>query len=128
MGRPRKKYRDRPGTDNEKYREWKRAVLARDSYCCQMCPKTTSLQAHHIRRWADCPTIRYDVDNGITLCFVCHKSIHGREDEMAPVFLRKIKKSATDPARLKILYLKYGVKNGPKEEDPGGDIPDESEV
>ncbi len=123
MARPKKRYRDRDGLNYDEYSKWRATVLRRDNYVCQMCnnrKKRGSLQVHHIKRWANFPTIRYDPDNGITLCFLCHKSIHGKEDEMAPILLAKIKHCATDPARLAMLRAKYGIKevdDGPKEKE-----------
>lgn len=59
------------------YKDWRRSVFARDNYTCQKC-KTPSkrIQAHHIKIWANYPELRYDVENGITLCLKCHRDIH----------------------------------------------------
>jgi 5-methylcytosine-specific restriction endonuclease McrA len=85
-----------------RYVTWRKSVRARDEYTCQKCkwkPKTArSLVCHHIRRWADMPTLRFSVGNGITLCRKCHNVVTGSEDAYAPLFLRilaaKLKKGS----------------------------------
>lgn len=42
-----------------------------------LCKK--NLQVHHIRPWSKNPLLRYDPNNGITLCRTCHKRITGSE-------------------------------------------------
>jgi 5-methylcytosine-specific restriction endonuclease McrA len=34
------------------------------------------MHAHHIKPWALYPRERYDLKNGITLCFGCHQRHH----------------------------------------------------
>ena len=55
---------------------WRRAIYKRDNYKCQVCSSIYNLYAHHILSWKDYPELRYDLDNGITLCNDCHKKIH----------------------------------------------------
>lgn len=65
------------------YKKWRAAVIRRDKNRCQMpdCPYTgkKTMQAHHIRRWADCILSRYEVSNGVTLCRKCHARIRNKE-------------------------------------------------
>ena len=35
--------------------------------------------AHHIKHFATHINLRYDLDNGITLCPSCHKEVHQKE-------------------------------------------------
>ncbi|MES2401836.1 MAG: HNH endonuclease [Pseudomonadota bacterium] len=35
-----------------------------------------NLQAHHRKEWAEYPELRFDVNNGITLCKWCHWLAH----------------------------------------------------
>lgn len=58
------------------YIKWRSAVYERDGYKCQECGATDSLNAHHIKAWATHPELRFDIDNGVTLCFDCHAKIH----------------------------------------------------
>ena len=57
---------------------WRKQVFERDNYTCQFCGKHGGkLNAHHIVPVSiDCSKI-YDINNGITLCVVCHKRAHG---------------------------------------------------
>lgn len=70
------------------YTEWRKKVLKRDKYRCKMpnCKNKTKLQVHHIKRWANASYLRYEISNGITLCFECHKSIHGKEHHFEHLF------------------------------------------
>ena len=56
------------------YRLWRESVFERDNFTCQECGKrgSTTLHADHIKRWKDHPELRFAVDNGRTLCAVCH--------------------------------------------------------
>jgi hypothetical protein len=76
--------------EDPKYKTWRSAVYKRDKFQCQWpgCINKKGLNAHHIRRWADCPSLRYDVNNGITLCIMHHKQIQGKEDYYALSFLK----------------------------------------
>lgn len=57
------------------YKEWRTAVYERDDYTCQCCgEKGGRLNAHHINQFADYPELRYDINNGITMCTKCHDS------------------------------------------------------
>ena len=55
------------------YKRWRTSVFERDNYTCQTCEQYGgTLHADHIERWADNEELRYDVDNGRTLCVACH--------------------------------------------------------
>jgi hypothetical protein len=61
--------------------EWSQAVFARDGYRCVDCGAKGKLQAHHKRSWAEYPALRFDLDNGETLCVDCHAGRHpGKEN------------------------------------------------
>lgn len=59
------------------YKAWRHDVFERDAYTCQKCGEVGgSLEAHHKMAFARFPELRYDVDNGDTLCKGCHKEFH----------------------------------------------------
>jgi len=60
------------------YRIWKEKVLERDRYTCQDCRSVGGpLDAHHIVPFAEDVNKRFDPDNGIALCPLCHGRRHG---------------------------------------------------
>lgn len=59
------------------YKEWRRLVFVRDDFTCQICQdKGKRLHAHHIEQWSKNAELRYEVNNGLTLCVECHRNIH----------------------------------------------------
>ena len=66
-------------------------VLIRDNFKCQWPGCSASkkgLNAHHIKRWSDCPGLRYEINNGITLCKNHHKMIEGNETSYEAIFFK----------------------------------------
>jgi 5-methylcytosine-specific restriction endonuclease McrA len=78
---------------DEAYTQYRKEVLKRDKYKCKMpnCKSKTHLQVHHIKRWSNAHALRYDKNNGITLCKKCHMSIQGKEHHYESLFLEIIK-------------------------------------
>jgi len=61
----------------EEYIKWRDAVFRRDNWTCRICGyKGHDIVAHHILDFHKYPELRFDLDNGITLCRSCHKKIH----------------------------------------------------
>ena len=59
---------------SSEYKAWRDAVFLRDDWTCQICSKRGGpLEAHHIKSWADFPTLRFVISNGSTQCFNCHR-------------------------------------------------------
>lgn len=60
---------------SKEYIEWRNAVFARDNYTCVGCGKrgNGNLNADHIKPFSLYPELRFDLDNGRTLCVDCHK-------------------------------------------------------
>ncbi len=88
--------------DNPVYKQWRKDVAVRDNRTCQYpgCCSKKSLQIHHILSWSKYPALRFNVQNGITLCKKHHDMIWGREDDFIKIFhnilLRKLKDSQDD--------------------------------
>jgi hypothetical protein len=55
---------------------WKKAVVIRDGFNCQICATELVLCVHHIEAYSVKPDLAADVDNGITLCYDCHRNLH----------------------------------------------------
>lgn len=55
--------------------EWSKAVKIRDGKCMK-CSSLNNLHAHHIKPKATHPELKYEITNGMTLCYTCHKAEH----------------------------------------------------
>jgi len=64
--------------ERRKLENWSKRVKNRDNYECQRCqkPRSNVRFAHHIKRRKNHPDIKFDKDNGVTLCADCHAEAH----------------------------------------------------
>ncbi len=70
------------------YKAWRQSVKKRDGYKCRWpnCKSKYRLHCHHIKTWASIPALRYNINNGITLCRKHHDYIKGREEGLEKFF------------------------------------------
>jgi len=62
---------------SKEYLDWRNEIFKRDDYTCQLCQKRgVNLNAHHIEYFNKRLELRFDINNGITLCEECHGDIH----------------------------------------------------
>ncbi len=70
------------------YTEWRKQVWLRDNFTCKIANPNCQgrLEAHHILGWKEYPELRYEINNGITLCHAHHP--HKRDDaaKLSPYF------------------------------------------
>lgn len=73
---------------NIEYKLWREQVFSRDGYKCKMAKPDcgTYIEAHHILAWRDHPELRYEINNGITLCRAHHPRKRAEEKRLAPLF------------------------------------------
>ena len=63
---------------SKQYTDWRTKVFERDNYTCQECnQRGGTLNAHHVKPFAKFKKHRFVLENGITLCEVCHRKRHG---------------------------------------------------
>lgn len=58
------------------YKSWRESVFKRDNYTCRLCFKPKrggDLHADHIKPFGFFKKLRFDVNNGRTLCISCHR-------------------------------------------------------
>ncbi len=56
---------------------WAKQVKKRDGWTCVSCKKQGGrLEAHHIDEFSKVVELRWDLENGITLCLDCHRDVH----------------------------------------------------
>jgi hypothetical protein len=53
-----------------------RSCFERDRFQCVICDSNKNIHAHHLNSWKHFSGDRFEVNNLITLCNLCHKQYH----------------------------------------------------
>ena len=70
--------------ETKEYYEWRADIIVRDRHSCVLCSKRDFIHVHHIVRWIDNESLRYDIKNGVCLCIPCHMLNHGPQNKPFP--------------------------------------------
>lgn len=65
--------------NSRELRNWRTKVFKRDNFLCVKCGSKKNIQAHHKKLWSKYKELRFDVENGMTLCHDCHQKEHNRK-------------------------------------------------
>lgn len=70
------------------YKDWRKNVWLRDNFRCKIANPDCSgrIEAHHILSWSEYPELRYQINNGITLCHAHHPRKRAEEKRLIPTF------------------------------------------
>lgn len=86
---------------SRKYKKWRKSVFERDNYICQICGQRGGyLEVHHIKSYAENPKLRFDINNGVTLCKNCHISIDEQRKRFVKQYNLDFSKLLNKPAHL----------------------------
>lgn len=83
-------HKDRGG---QLHREWSREVKNRDNWKCRLIDENCNgrMESHHILPWKDHNELRYEINNGITLCHYHHPRTRTEEKRLIPYFQELLK-------------------------------------
>lgn len=70
------------------YKNWRMSVWIRDGFKCRILNDDCNgrIEAHHILGWSLYPELRYEINNGITLCHAHHPRVRAEEKRLTPQF------------------------------------------
>jgi hypothetical protein len=85
----RSKLAKRQERNDTAYKEWRINVYKRDNYKCRINNQDCKgrIIAHHILSWTNYPELRYEINNGITLCQAHHPRKRAEEKRLIPFFM-----------------------------------------
>ena len=77
---------------------WQAKVFHRDKLTCRICYREADaliqsnidLHAHHILSWPSYPEVRFEVNNGLTLCDECHYCYHHADKNNSYEFIKQV--------------------------------------
>lgn len=70
------------------YFEWRKQIWLRDNFKCKIRNQDCDgkIEVHHILGWVSYPELRYEINNGITLCHAHHPRKRAEEKRLIPMF------------------------------------------
>jgi len=82
-------------SSDERLADWSWQVKVKAGWCCQDCGFLGQLDkefidAHHIRSKSKFPKLKYDLNNGQCLCFLCHIRRHLHEPLAALLIIARL--------------------------------------
>lgn len=77
-------------------KQWRKEVKNRDNWSCRIADNNCDgkLEVHHILRWSEFPELRYQPNNGITLCHYHHPRKMADEKRLVPTFMELVSVSS----------------------------------
>ena len=74
------------------YHDWRHQVYERDGFVCKIKNSDCGgrIEAHHILGWSNYPELRYQVNNGITLCRNHHPRKPDEEKKLSSYFMELV--------------------------------------
>jgi hypothetical protein len=86
---------DRLKSYDTQYKNWMLKVKSRDDWKCKINNHKCGgrLEAHHILNWTDYPELRYDINNGVTLCKEHHPRGRSNEKKFEKILTNLVKTS-----------------------------------
>ena len=78
--------------DDSRMRDWSKEVKKRDGWICRIADINCDgkLESHHILSWSKFPELRYQINNGITLCHAHHPRKQNDVQKLSPYFQRLV--------------------------------------
>ena len=78
-------------------KQWRKQVKDRDGWACRIADNNCDgrLEVHHILRWSEFPELRYQINNGITLCHAHHPMKVAEEKRLVPTFQELVSMSVS---------------------------------
>ena len=79
------------------HKYWSIDVKKRDKFLCRIADSKCNgrLEAHHILGWKEYPELRYQINNGITLCHAHHPRKRAEEKRLIPTFTELVSMSVS---------------------------------
>lgn len=72
---------------SEQYKQWRLNIFERDNYTCVLCNiRGGYLEVHHIKKFSKYINLRFDLNNGVSLCKICHQKTKGCEEDYEQTF------------------------------------------